>query len=415
MKNPLWTRNFSLLIAATTFGCMGGIVGNFALSFLVFDETGSTFASALVIAIQLIPNFLIPLLVAPWMDRFPRKPFLVFGDFINGFFYALMGIYLLFFDFSYVGYLGYSLLLATLGSLDELAYNSIFPKIIPSGMEQKGYAVSSMLYPLLRVIMLPLAAVLMDTIGMPWLFIGQGLFSICAALIETQFSLTEETRVCEKTFSFQVWKEDLQRSSPLFKKRNVDYRLFTTIWQPQNGVASGYAPILVAFFRTAPGMSAALYSLFSIAEFLGRTIGGVVQCRIEIPKKKKFHVTFAVYTFYECMDLILLWLPYPLMLVNRAFAGFLGTNSATLRVAAVQSYIPESMRARINAFENMILMAVSSILSVIVGATAEILDYRLCMSFFAACSLLICFCTIFRCRADVKKVYETDKNLSGAD
>ena len=53
----------------------------------------------------------------------------------------------LFFDFSYVGYLGYSLLLATLGSLDELAYNSIFPKIIPSGMEQKGYAISSMLYP----------------------------------------------------------------------------------------------------------------------------------------------------------------------------------------------------------------------------------------------------------------------------
>ena len=69
MKNPLWTRNFSLLIAATTFGCMGGIVGNFALSFLVFDETGSTFASALVIAIQLIPNFLIPLLVAPWIHQ----------------------------------------------------------------------------------------------------------------------------------------------------------------------------------------------------------------------------------------------------------------------------------------------------------------------------------------------------------
>ncbi len=414
MKNPLWTRNFSLLIAATTFGCMGGIVGNFALSFLVFDETGSTFASALVIAIQLIPNFLIPLLVAPWMDRFPRKPFLVFGDFINGIFYALMGIYLLFFDFSYVGYLGYSLLLATLGSLDELAYNSIFPKIIPSGMEQKGYAISSMLYPLLRVIMLPLAAVLMDTIGMPWLFIGQGLFSICAALIENTIQLTEETRVCEKTFSFQVWKEDLQEVLRYFKKERGLQAIYYYMAAP-NGVASGYAPILVAFFRTAPGMSAALYSLFSIAEFLGRTIGGVVQYRIEIPKKKKFYVTFAVYTFYECMDLILLWLPYPLMLVNRAFAGFLGTNSATLRVAAVQSYIPESMRARINAFENMILMAVSSILSVIVGATAEILDYRLCMSFFAACSLLICFCTIFRCRADVKKVYETDKNLSGAD
>ena len=127
MKNPLWTRNFSLLIAATTFGCMGGIVGNFALSFLVFDETGSTFASALVIAIQLIPNFLIPLLVAPWMDRFPRKPFLVFGDFINDSF-MLLWESICCFRLSYVGYLGYSLLLATLGSLDELAYNSIFSK-----------------------------------------------------------------------------------------------------------------------------------------------------------------------------------------------------------------------------------------------------------------------------------------------
>ena len=185
---------------------------------------------------------------------------------------------------------------------------------------------------LLRVIMLPLAAVLMDTIGMPWLFIGQGLFSICAALIENTIQLTEETRVCEKTFSFQVWKEDLQEVLRYFKKERglqaIYYYMAAT-----NGVASGYAPILVAFFRTAPGMSAALYSLFSIAEFLGRTIGGVVQYRIEIPKRKNSTLTFAVYTFYECMDLILLWLPYPLMLVNRAFAGFLGTNSATLRVA----------------------------------------------------------------------------------
>ena len=121
MKQTLWTKNFSLLITATTLGCIGNIISSFALSFLVFDETGSTFASALVIAIQLIPNFLIPLLAAPWMDRLPRKPFLVFGDLMNGILYALMGLYLLFFDFSYIGYLGYSLLLATLGILDELA------------------------------------------------------------------------------------------------------------------------------------------------------------------------------------------------------------------------------------------------------------------------------------------------------
>ena len=91
MKKTLWTRNFTLVTAATVLGAAGGIAGGFALSFLVFDETGSTLASALILAMELIPYFLIPLLVAPWMDRMPRKPFLVGGDVLNGLLYGLAG------------------------------------------------------------------------------------------------------------------------------------------------------------------------------------------------------------------------------------------------------------------------------------------------------------------------------------
>ena len=68
MPNKLWTRNFSLAILASGLGAAGAIAGGFALSFLVFDETGSTLASALVIAVQLAPYVLVPLLVAPLMD-----------------------------------------------------------------------------------------------------------------------------------------------------------------------------------------------------------------------------------------------------------------------------------------------------------------------------------------------------------
>ena len=59
MKQILWTRNFTRITAATTLGAAGGIISQFALSFLVFDETGSTLASALVVAIQLIPMVLL--------------------------------------------------------------------------------------------------------------------------------------------------------------------------------------------------------------------------------------------------------------------------------------------------------------------------------------------------------------------
>ena len=181
MKKTLWTKNFTLVTAASALGAVGGIAGGFALSFLVFDETGSTLASALILAIQLVPFFVLPLFLAPVMDRLPRKPFLVAGDLIDGVLYALMGLYLLKFEFSYAAYLGYSLLLACLESFDELAFQSIYPKLIPEGMEQKGYAVSTTLYPILRVLMLPLAGILLDAVGAAWILIGQGGLSLLAS------------------------------------------------------------------------------------------------------------------------------------------------------------------------------------------------------------------------------------------
>ena len=95
----LWTRNFRLVILASAVGTLGAIAGSFALAFLVFDETGSTLASAMIVAIQLLPYLLLPFLIAPFMDRLPRKSFLVAGDVANAVLLAGMGVWLLFFDF----------------------------------------------------------------------------------------------------------------------------------------------------------------------------------------------------------------------------------------------------------------------------------------------------------------------------
>ena len=173
-----------------------------------------------------------------------------------------------------------------------------------------------------------------------------------------------------------------------------------------NGVASGYSPILVAFFRTFPGMTAAMYSLFSVAEFLGRTVGGFVQYRMEIPEKKRYGFAFLVYMVYEAMDMLLLWLPYPLMLASRGLCGFLGTNSATMRQAAVQRYIPDRLRARVNAFESMLYTGAAAVLSLVIGALGEVLDYRLCVTLCGGFTMVVCLATIWRGRKYVRAVYE---------
>ena len=401
----LWTRNFRLVILASAMGTLGSIAGGFALAFLVFDETGSTLASALIVAIQLIPNLLLPILIAPVMDRLPRKSFLVAGDAANAVLLAGMGIWLLLFDFSYVGYLAISLLLSCLGAIDELAFTSIYPELIPKDAEEKGYAVSSMLYPVLKVIMTPLAAVLLDTIGVAWILIAQSGLSLAAAVTESCIRLDETERKQHTPYTPRAWIEDIREAVQYLKKER-GLRSIYGYMAVTNGVSSGFSPILVAFFRTFPGFTAAMYSAFSVVEFAGRTIGSAMQYRIKIPAKKKYGFTFFVYQFYEAMDMCLLWLPYPLMLINRGICGFLGSNSAILRSAAVQRYIPEKLRSRVNAFIGVLLTVGSSIFSLLMGFLGEILDYRWCVTIGGTVALLACWLLIWHRRSDVRKVYE---------
>ena len=405
MKAKLWTKNFTLLTAATVMGAAGGVASSFALSFLVFDETGSTLASALLIAMRLIPSFLIPLLAAPWMDRLPRKPFLVAGDAVNGVLYALAGLYLLSHAFSYTAYLGFSLLLSALGAFDSLAYGSLYPNLIPEGCEQKGFSVGAILYPIVTVVVTPLAAVLYDRLGVALLLIGQGALSLLAALVESRIRLVEADRRGGERFSLRLWRQDL-RAALNYLRGEQGVRAIYGYMAVTNGIGNGYAPILVAFFRTAPGFTLAMYSGFSVAEFAGRTLGGLLHYHVQIPPKKRFSFAFLVYQFYELMDMLLLWLPYPLMLCSRAASGFLGVNSAALREAAVQRVIPDELRAKLNAFFEMLISLAMSVFSLLIGALGEVMDYRLCLTLCGAVCSLTCWATIWARRAQVRKIYE---------
>ncbi len=405
MKKPtLWSKNYTILTLATILGAIGGITGSYALSFLVFDETGSTLATGLLTALQIVPHFLIPILIAPIMDRLPRKPFLVYGDLIGGIMYGLAALYLHNFEFSYVGYTLFSLLINCIYALDSLAYNCIFPKTIPAGFEDKGYTISAMLYPVLSVLMMPLAAVLMDTVGVAnILFIQSGL-SILASITENRIKIVEFIENSTEKFGFSLWLQDFKNGFSYLKgeKGLLNIYAYDAIG---NGIFTGIGPIQVAFFRTAPGLSAQLYSFFSAAEFIGRSFGGVFRYRSNMKPEKRRGFVYFVQQFYNVMDAILLWLPYPLMLVNRSICGFLGINSATVRNSSIQQYLPEEYRARVNAFSGAAACVASSICALLIGALGEVLDYRVTMTIVSVFSIAACWLTTGRNKSQLNKIY----------
>ena len=405
----LWTRDFTLVTFATALGCAGGIIGEFALSFFVFDETGSTLASALVIAIQLVPHVFVPLIISPFMDRLPRKTFLVVGDVVCGIAYAALGFWLMFNDFSYIGYLVVSLAIACLQAVDELAWESIYPNVIPEGAKQKGFAVSSMMWTTLVVILSPFAAFFLDVVGVPLILIGEGVCAVLAAFIESHVHVCEEASNKEpveaKFFSFTTWANDIKETLSYLKDEKGLKAMYAYM-ATSNGLATGYEPILIAFFRTAPGFSAAMYALFGVAECAGRVVASVIQYRVKIPKEKRFGFTFLVYQVYDFMDMVLLFLPFPFMLANRAICGLLGGNSYVMREAAMQSYIPERMRSRITAFQGAVMMAASCSLALLVGALGEVLDYRFCVAVCGMIALAVAWLVVWRKRAHVKRIFE---------
>ena len=97
------------------------------------------------------------------------------------------------------------------------------------------------------------------------------------------------------------------------------------------------------------------------------------------------------------------------MLANRAVCGFLGSNSAIVRNAAVQRSIPENLRSRVNAFNNVLITAGASIFSLLMGLLGEVLDYRWCLTAGGALAMLASWLLIWGRRKDVRKVYEQSR------
>lgn len=403
-KQTLWCKNYTLLMLASTMGAIGGIAGSYALSFLVFDETGSTLATGFLTAIQILPHFLLPILIAPWMDRMPRKPFLVAGDVAGGILYGLAGWYLHNFEFSYPGYLLFSLIINSINAFDSLAFNCIFPRTIPSGFEDKGYTVSAMLYPVLNVLMMPLAALLMDTIGVANILFLQSGMSILAAFTENMIKIEETCQNRGGLTGFSLWLQDFKDGFRYLKGERGLLNIYAYD-AVVNGASMGIGPILVAFFRTEPGYSAQAYAFFSAAEFIGRSIGGTVRYRSNMKPEKRRRFVYFVQQLYNVMDGILLWLPYPAMLANRAICGFLGINSATVRASSIHRYLPEEYRARVNAFSGAAICAAGSVMSLLIGALGEILDYRIAMAVVALICASFCYLTVGRNKTELDQIY----------
>lgn len=167
-----------------------------------------------------------------------------------------------------------------------------------------------------------------------------------------------------------------------------------------------------AYFQTVSFLTVTMLAFLRSAETVGRIIGGFVQYKVKVPAKKRYGITRFVYIFYESMELILLFIPYPIMIINRFLCGLLGMTSATLRETSVQSYLPANMRAKVNAVFNVFISISIILFQMIAGFMGDKIGYRPVVVILSSIALISIFIFIVIPSDENKKVYEATRTTN---
>lgn len=402
----LWTRDFTKITAATAVSIIGGEAMNLPVSLLVFDQTRSTFLSALVLVMGILPDALFSVLVAPFIDRGRKKRWIVGLDALFLLVYAFMAWWTGRHAFRVELYLMFTLVTATLSVFYRLAFDAWYPDLIPVGFEQQGFAVAGSLYNIITVIMAPVSAFLYERVSMSTIFAFVAATTAAAIILEVQ--ITEVFHTGEHTFSLRSYLEDLKDGFLYMKKEHGIRNIF--VYQSVSaGSWDGTSILRRAYFQTSPVLTVTMLGLLQSAEMITRSASGIVLYRHKVPRNKRFGFTKFVYTSISLLSGIMLFLPFPGMLACNAITGALGNTSYTIRETATMSYLPPQIRARVSAIFSMMTAISCVVMDLVVGAMGEVVPYRAGIIILCILELAIMVRFIWIPAADNRRIYEAER------
>lgn len=407
-KKTVWSRNFTIITLGTFVSAIGGAGITLGLTLVVFDQTQSAWMSGIYGAVSLLPGMTIPVLFGPLVDRGNRKHIIVGLDALNGLVYLAFMAYIRRTGFSYGAYILFSLITGCIGQVYTQAYTSLYPDMIPEGMEQKGYAVSGMVYPIASTIVTPAAAILYANWGIEILFLIVGLALLIAAAFESRIEYRHTLTKRQSIGLRQYGRDMLEGFRYLKKEKGICHIYIHRMVTSAAGSAGGN--MAMAHFQTTSVLTTAMYGLLRSAEAIGRFTGSLFHYALNIPEEKRFAFTVKAYAIYELCDGMMLFMAYPVMLVFRFLCGFLGTQTAAVRNAAVQKYLPADMRARVNGVFTVIGAFGIMCMQLLAGALGEILPFRVVSVLLAALAYMSLVALIIRNRKDVESVYNRKQN-----
>lgn len=414
----LWTYDFTIITLGSVVSMVGSTLSGFAISLMVLDYTGSTWLYALFNVCYQLPMLVAPLLAGPYLDRMSRKKVIYRLDYLSSTIYLALFFLLRSGWFHYPAMMGFCLLIGAINGVYVVAYDSFYPNLITEGNYSKAYSISSMLWPIAAMTQ-PIAAWVYDQLGtvVP-------LFAFNAVCFFTA-ACFERTIRYQETHMDQALPADGLGALGRFTR---DFRegwsyiagekgllVITLYFMVSNFSGMGCSTLQLPFFKNNAALFAAwpvavvtLYTIVSNCSVVGRFIGGLIHYKVRFPTQRKFAIAITVYLVVGALDGVMLYLPVPLMALAFFIYGMLGVTSYNIRIAATQSYIPDTKRARFNGTFTMLCSIGSIGGSMAGGALGSVMPERHVALLFSAVSVICVYLFMFRGRRHVAAIYNRD-------
>ena len=373
MKSKLWTKNYTLCFIGTILSALGGIGLNVAMSVLVFKETQSTALSGMFAAISMIPNFVLPVFMGSFIDRKHPLKVLVCNEVALGAFFMIVSFLVTQLPFNYLFYLVITLCISTFGVISELAYQSVTPHIMDRKMYPKGNAALSTIYPMAQIVMTPIALFLFNQFGVALIFLFYGFTCWLDASLESRIKFEYELPEKVKENRVKQHISDIKDGFFYLKEHKAISSVFIYFFVTM--MVYGLNVLYYPYFTQTAGFGDANYSLLLSINGLGYLLGGFFHYFVQIPHNRRFQVTVIVYLVFNLLEGTFFAMPLIIMFATKLLLGMLGMNTANIRTSALQAYVPNKMRAKVNAMYSVMVSIGTIIGQALAGWMAEFMPY----------------------------------------
>lgn len=356
MKQPLFTRNFTLLLSGQLFSLIANYTLKFALSMYVLELTGSAEIFGAILAVSVVPTVLLSPLGGVLADRLDRRWLMAGLDALSG--AAVFGCgWLLNAGNGLAAVTGLQIILGVLGAFESPTVQACVPQLHSGSNLLRANALVNQIQAVAGMATPFAGSLAYTTFG-----IGPVLAAVCGCFFLTAFL---ECWIClperpprNPQPPWEILRQDLQQSVHFLRRDQPAVLQLLLLAATINFFASGCFTVGLPFLvRTRLGLSAAWYgaaeSALGMASVLGGLLVTVLAARLSVKR----------------MSWLLMAFGFSLLPATVAFAGgyhaavcyfvlVAGMGVATIGcsifsvmgLCAIQQRTPEELTGKVMAF-----------------------------------------------------------------